>query len=144
MIKFKTRESKSQKAKLKQIRVMKGTKNGDRQKKEEEESGYSHKYTQSTHINTHTYTLARTTLTSHYLKEIFYSTLVSMSHHVSWEQLQFPIKCFFLHFILGDVTVTWKGIRREIALDFSICFYSYNFTNLELLFFNTIYFSLCC
>lgn len=57
----------------------------------------------NTHINTCAHT--RTQMcTSHYLKEILDSTLLPMSQHASWGQLQLPIKCYTLVFayILGD------------------------------------------
>lgn len=70
---------------------------GDRQEKKQ--TGLSLCQTHYSPSHTHTHT-------SHYLKEIFYSTLVSVSHrHICGGQLQLPMSCFPLLFILVDAAV---------------------------------------
>lgn len=81
---------------------------GDRQEKKQTRLSLcqTHYSPSHTHTDTHTRLLTRTTLTSHYLKEIFYSTLVSVSHrHICGGQLQLPMSCFPLLFILVDAAV---------------------------------------
>lgn len=55
--------------------------------------------TQTSIIQTHTHTSRALSPTSHYLKEISMSTLVSISQHAFWEQ--FPVKCCFIFMMLG-------------------------------------------
>lgn len=79
---------------------------GDRQEKKQTGLSLCQTHYSPSHTHTHTRLLTRTTLTSHYLKEIFYSTLVSVSHrHICGGQLQLPMSCFPLLFILVDAAV---------------------------------------